>query len=139
MIPFILGLILLVSAARAENFAIIVNSQNPANTITRAQISDFYLKKLKNWPDGVPQRFFDHSDNSKLRKEFIRTVIRKSTRDVEMYWIGQKLYSGLSAPTQVSSDTMVEIMVSRFPGGIGYVSKDFEPRRAVKKIIISEP
>ncbi len=137
--PFLLGLLLFVSAAQANTFAIIVNSQNPMNTISRSKIADFFLKKTKTWPDGVPQKFFDRSDDSDLRKDFIRAVIHKSSRDIETYWIGQKLYSGLSAPTQVSSDTMVEIMVSRFPGGIGYVSKDFEPTRNVKKIIIAEP
>ena len=138
MKALLLGILLCISAARAEDFAIIVNAQNPMTTIPRTMVADFYLKRIKNWPDGVPQRFFDRTDKSELRKTFIRTVIHKSSRDVEMYWIGQKLYSGLSAPTQLASDTMVEIMVARFPGGIGYVSKDFEPKRAVKKINITE-
>jgi ABC-type phosphate transport system substrate-binding protein len=123
--------------ARAE-LAIIVNAQNPALSIHRNQISDLFLKKVKQWPNGIGVRFFDRPDNSELRKEFLRTQIRKSARDVELYWIGQKLYSGHSAPSQVSSDNMVEIMVSRFPGGIGYVSGDFVPTRAVKKIPVTE-
>lgn len=137
--PFLLGVFLLISTAGAKEFAIIVNAQNPSNVISRMQITDFFLKRVKTWPDGVTQRFFDRTDRSPIRREFLRSVIRKSSRDIEMYWIGQKLYSGQTAPTQVATDNMVEIMVSRFPGGIGYVSKDYEPTRSVKKIIISEP
>lgn len=139
MIPFLLGLILFVSASQAEELAIIVNAQNSMNSLSRTQISDFFLKKSKQWPDGTAVRFFDRSDASELRKTFLRTFINKSSRDIELYWIGQKLYSGLSAPSQLSSDNMTEIMVSRFPGGVGYVSKEYVTTRPVKKIIIAEP
>ncbi len=136
MIPFFLGLFILISAARAE-IAVIVNAQNPINSISRSQLSDYFLKRVRSWPDGVPMRFFDRSD-SDVRRAFLRNIVRKSSRDIDMFWIGQKLYSGQSAPTQVSSDSTTEIMVSRFPGGIGYVSKDYEITRPVKKITVTE-
>lgn len=135
--PFLLGLLILASAARAE-IAVIVNAQNPLNSLTRSQVTEFFLKKAKQWPSGTSVRFFDQSDDSQIRKEFLRTVLLKSSRDIELYWIGQKLYSGHSAPTQLSSDAMMEIMVSRFPGAIGYISNDYVPSRPVKKINITE-
>ncbi len=134
MIPFLLGICLLVSVARAEGIAFIVNVQNPATTLTRSQVADYYLKKTKQWPDGVPLRFFDRNDGSEERKHFLRSIVQKNMRDVELYWIGQKLYSGHSSPSQIVSDSMVEIMVSRFPGAIGYVSEEFELTKTVKKI-----
>lgn len=138
MIPFLLGFFILFTAARAETIAFLVNEKNPQVKLSRGQVSDFFLKKLKSWPDGVLVRFIDRTDSSPERNEFLRTIIRKSSRDIELFWIGQKLYSGHSAPSQVSSDAMVETMVSRFPGGIGYVSKDFVPTKAVKKIPVTE-
>lgn len=138
MIPFLLGVFILISAAWAESLAVIVNDQNPITSISRSQLSDFFLKKVKTWNDGVPLRVFDRNDQSEIRREFLRTIVKKSVRDIELYWIGQKLYSGQSAPTQVATDSMMEMMVSRFPGGVGYVSKDFEPTRPVKKIPVTE-
>ncbi|MES2527887.1 MAG: substrate-binding domain-containing protein [Bdellovibrionota bacterium] len=132
--PFFLGILLLVSVARAEGIALIVNVQNPMTSISRTQVADFFLKKNKNWPDGVPLRFFDRIDNSPERKIFLRDYIHKSSRDIELYWIGQKLYSGHSAPTQITTDSMVEIMVSKFPGALGYISERYELTRDVKKI-----
>ena len=129
---------ILFSAARAETIALIVNARNPMNSVKRSQVSDFFLKRVKSWPDGVPVKFIDRMDESPERKEFLRTYIKKSARDIELYWIGQKLYSGHSAPSQVSSDAMVEMMVSRFPGAVGYVSKEFTPTRPVKIIPVTE-
>lgn len=129
---------MLFSVARAENIVLLVNAQNPMSSVTRNQVSDFFLKKKKAWPDGVPVKFIDRMDGSVERNEFLKNYIHRSARDVELYWIGQKLYSGHSAPSQVSTDSMVEMMVSRFPGAIGYVSREFEPKRAVKKIPVTE-
>ena len=50
-------------------------------------------------------------------------MVGKSSREVELYWIGQKLYSGESAPVRVASDSLVVRFVSRFKGAIGFVSK----------------
>jgi ABC-type phosphate transport system substrate-binding protein len=138
LIPLIFGLIFSLSIAWSQNLTVIVNSQNPMTSLSRSQLADFYLKKVKSWPDGVPLRVFDRNDNSVLRKEFLKYILHRTPRDIELYWIGQKLYTGHSAPTQVSTDTMVEIMVSRFPGAIGYISKDHELTRPVKKISITE-
>lgn len=135
--PFLLGILMLASFARAEGIALIVNAQNPVETLTRTQVADYFLKKTKSWSDGVPLRFFDRADGSPERKTFLQDYVRKSARDVELYWIGQKLYTGHSAPTQVASDSMIEIMVSKFPGAIGYVSESYQPTRSVKKIPVT--
>lgn len=132
--PFLLGVFLLVSVARAEGIALIVNAENPVVTLSRSQVTDFFLKKNKRWADGVPVRFFDRADGTDERKQFLRDFVQKSSRDIELYWIGQKLYSGHSAPSQIASDSMVEIMVSRFPGALGYVSESYELTKPVKKI-----
>lgn len=137
MIPFFLGFLILLSAAHADGIALLVNSQNPVSTLTLSEVSDYFTKKTKSWPHGVPVRFIDRMDGSAERNEFLKSYLHRTTRDVELFWIGQKLYSGHSAPTQVQSDAMTEIMVSRFPGGIGYVSTDFQPTKAVKKIPVT--
>ncbi len=133
----ILALTGLVSSAFAEGITIIVNEKNPVTSLSRAQISDFFMKRVKLWPDGIPLRFFDRTDGSDERRIFLKEIVKKSNRDTELYWIGQKLYSGHSAPSQVSSDLMTEIMVSKFPGAVGYVSREYETTRAVKKIPVT--
>jgi hypothetical protein len=71
-----------------------------------------------------------------VRKVFLRDVVKRSQREIETFWIGQKLYTGNSAPTQVSSDSMMASLISKFPGSIGYVSGSFTGAPGVKIIDI---
>lgn len=131
-------LILLTTAfAQAENVKIITHEETPYQTLSREQVRDFFLKKTKHWPNGETVRFFDRNDDSAERKVFLRDVVKRSQREVETYWIGQKLYTGNSAPTQVNSDNMMASLVSRFPGSIGYVSGSFAGAPGVKVIEIT--
>lgn len=118
--------------SRAQEIKIIVNVENPLTEITTNEIADYYFKKKKQWPSGAGVRFFDRSDNSSVRKIFLRKYLKRSQREVETFWIGQKLYTGYSAPTQVSSDYITSALVAKFPGAIGYVSKDFSGGKSVK-------
>ncbi len=112
----------------------IVNASNPVPSITNEQVQDFYLKRVRVWPDGIPLRFFDRREGTPERKTFISQHIKKTPRKIDQYWIGQKLFSGDSAPTQLPSDSLTVALVSRFAGGIGYVSGDFKGATGVKII-----
>lgn len=122
----------------AEQISVIVNEQNPVESISRTQLNDYYLKKTKEWPSGQSVKFFDRGDGSSERHSFLKSFVRKSQREIELYWIGQKLYTGNSAPTQIPSETMLAALVSRFPGAISYVSESFPGAKGVKKIKVTE-
>lgn len=125
------------SLASAQGIRLITNEANPYSSLTRSQVRDYFLKKNKQWPNGVGVRFFDRNDDSEERKIFLREILRKTQREVETFWIGQKLYTGHSAPTQVSSDSMMSSMVSRFPGALGYVSGEFKGAKGVKEVQVT--
>jgi ABC-type phosphate transport system substrate-binding protein len=127
-----------ISALKANEVFVIVNEQNPVGEISVQQLQNFFLKKNREWSNGQAVRFFDRRDDSPERLIFLKDVIHKSTREVELYWIGQKLYSGNTAPIQVSTDSMMASMVSRFPGAIGYVSPGFQGAPGVKKLLIKK-
>ncbi|HXH32393.1 MAG TPA: hypothetical protein VNJ01_16450 [Bacteriovoracaceae bacterium] len=131
-------LMLLISElALAQKILVIVNASNPLNSISSQQLQDFYFKRAKQWPDGSALRFFDRSEGSEERKEFLSSLLHRSTRQVDHFWIGQKLYSGASAPSQVNSDRMVTSLVARFPGGISYVSENFTQFKGVKVLTVT--
>jgi hypothetical protein len=99
----------------------VVNRSNPIDHLTPSEVSNYFLKRQSHWPDGTPVRFIDHEAGSSARAIFLQRVIQKSPREVDLYWIGQKLYSGNSAPIQVSRDAMVLNFVAKFKGAIGYI------------------
>ncbi len=128
---------LLWSWAAFGQVRVIVHASNPVNSLTADQVSDFFLKKRRQWSNGVPLRFFDRNDGTPERIWFLNYIVQRSAREVEMFWIGQKINTGNSAPAQVSSDQLTVALVSRFAGAIGYVSADFDKLDGVKVITIT--
>jgi len=126
------------SVALAQKIVVIVNENNALQSISKDQLRDFFLKKTKTWPDGTPVKFFDRREESRERNLFLNNYIERSSREVETFWIGQKLYTGHSAPTQVNNDSMTMALISRFPGAISYVSGDIPLKSGVKKIEVTQ-
>lgn len=122
--------------AHADEITFIVNEQNPTLELTDVQVTNYFFKKVRQWPNGVPVKFFDQMNDKEERKSFLKDYMKRTSRDVELYWIGQKLYTGNSAPLQITSDFMMANVVARFPGAIGYVSSSFQGAPGVKKITV---
>lgn len=118
----------MMSSAQAEttgDIVFIVNAENPVSTVTVGEIRDFYFKRKRQWPNGESVRFIDRNTANRSRDFFLKTILKKTNSDVELFWIGQKLYTGDSAPLRESSDTATIQFVSSFKGAIGYVSSTF--------------
>jgi hypothetical protein len=92
------------------------------------------MKRERKWPNGDAVRFFDFRDENQSRNIFLKTIVKKTSREIELFWIGEKIYTGNIAPIQVTTDSMMTSMVSRFPGGIGYVSSKLTLPKTVKRI-----
>src|SRR5690606_9208861 len=100
-----------------DDIVFIVNSANPATTVTFKEINDYFFKRDRDWPDGTSVRFVDQK-NSPVRNLFLKTYLHKSAAEVDRFWIGQKLYSGDSAPMQSPSDSLTIQFVGAFNGAI---------------------
>lgn len=125
-------------AMAAGNIVVIVNGKNPVTTLKISELEDFFMKRNRLWSNGDAVRFFDHRDENENRKIFLKKFVKRTSREVELYWIGEKIYTGNIAPIQITSDSMMSSMVSRFPGGIGYVSSKYKLPKNVKSIEIKK-
>ena len=121
----------------AADVTVIVNAKNSVTTLSINELNSLFIKKNRSWSNDTPVRFFDHRDENINRKIFLEKYIGKTTREIELFWIGEKIYTGNIAPIQVTSDSMMSTMVSRFNGGIGYVSNKYKIPKTVKKITIT--
>ncbi len=126
-------LALQIALAQSDDIVFIVNAENPAEKLTVAEIRDFYFKRKRRWNSGESIRFMDRT-NGPLREKFLKKYINKTTSDVELFWIGQKLYSGDSAPLKEASDSTTMRFVGSLKGAIGYVSEATVLRKNVKVI-----
>jgi ABC-type phosphate transport system substrate-binding protein len=139
MKTLIIALILLFSLPGfAQKILIVTNTLNRTNQLTRDQLQDYFFKRNRTWPDGKPVRFFDRLDNSHERNTFIKGYLKRSARQIDQFWIGQKFNTGDSSPIQVSTDTMTLNLVSRFPGGISYVKEGTSLPHNVKVLEITD-
>ncbi len=130
------------AADQVTELVFIVNAANPAAELSTNEIREIYFKRKRHWPDGESVRFIDRSPSSYLREFFLKRVIKKSNSDVELFWIGQKLYTGDSAPLRESSDYATIQFVSSFKGAIGYVSPEVSLAdknvKVIKIVVFSE-
>ena len=130
-------LALQLALARTPEVVFIVNSENNTEKLTVPEVRDFYFKRKRRWSNGESVRFIDRTTGP-LREVFLKKFIDKTASDVELFWIGQKLYSGDSAPLKEASDSTTMSFVGSLKGAIGYVDQGTVLRKNVK-IIKIEP
>ena len=105
--------------AFADDFVIIVNSENPETALSRAAVSDLFLKKTTKWGHGAKVQPVDLKTSSAVREAFSTAILKKKISSVRSYWY-QKIFSGSDvAPPQKDSDADVVAYVKANPGGIG--------------------
>lgn len=121
-------------AHASQSIDVIVNAQNSVTSIKRSELNDYFMKRERKWPNGDAVRFYDFRDENLSRVVFLKNVVQKTSREIELFWIGEKIYTGNIAPIQVTTDSMMTSMVSRFPGGIGYVNSKIKLPKTVKRI-----
>ena len=136
ILAFVVLLAFFGSYAMSADIDVIVNAHNPLTSISAEELNAFFTKKDRTWNNGDAVRFFDYRDEHANRQLFLKKHVHKTSREIELYWIGEKIYTGNIAPIQVTSDSMMVAMVSRFKGGIGYVSSQYKFPNTVKRIQI---
>lgn len=125
--------------SKLNGMIFIVNTENTSEQISSRDIGDFYFKRKRHWPNGESVRFIDRTPTNRVRDSFLKSILNKTQTEVELFWIGQKLYSGDSAPLRESTDTATIQFVSTFKGAIGYVANDVAlSGKNVKTIKVSD-
>jgi ABC-type phosphate transport system substrate-binding protein len=123
----LLCLLLVASAppalADGPGFQVVVNAANPAQSITRRQLSDMFLKKLTHWPDGTAVEPVEPPEKSMTRAYFLSDVMGgKSALALKTFW-QKRVFSGRDTPpVEKGSDEEVVAFVKANPGAVGYVA-----------------
>ncbi len=121
-----------------EHLQFIVNDANPVKELSVKQVADFYYKKNRYWDDGSRVQFFDHRSSSTQKALFLKEILKKTYRDVDLFWISEKNQSGQGAPLEAPTDEMVISSVASLPGAIGYITDESADLTGVKKIPVKD-
>ncbi len=122
----------------AKGIILIAHPSCPLTKLSRAQVKDYYFKKNRQWPDQSTVRFFDRHESNPARDIFLQTILNRTARQVDNFWIEQKFKSGDSAPSTVDEDKILIDLISRFPGAISYLSEDVSVTKNVKVIQVTD-
>ena len=110
---------LFISNAYSES-AVIVNPAN-ASQISKDDIADIYLGKLKRFSNGEAVVALDHQESSDIRTQFLQAVLDKNPVQMKSYW-SRLIFTGKGVPPEIlENDAEIVKYVSKNPGAIGYI------------------
>jgi TonB family protein len=102
---------------------IIVHPSNDVPAMPKAEMSDLFLGKTAEWPDGRAVTTVDQASTSAVRDPFCRYVHGRSATSVTQFWTRAVLAGRAQAPMQFESDEAVLAYVRDHPTAVGYVSR----------------
>jgi ABC-type phosphate transport system substrate-binding protein len=109
-------------AAAPQRYKVIVHSQVAVSSLTSAELSQLFMKRVTKWRQGTPVVPVDQRLGSEVREAFSHDVHGKGAAAVDAYWQKQ-IFSGRDVPPVTkASDGDVVAYVRANAGAIGYVS-----------------
>lgn len=118
-------------------FHVVVNRDNPVDSVSRKELSAIFMRRTRSWPDGVDILPVDQPARSALREDFSRAIHGKSVAFVTRYW-QRVIFSGRGIPpVEEATDAAVLELVGRDRGAVGYVDAATPLAAGVKAIAVT--
>jgi ABC-type phosphate transport system substrate-binding protein len=114
-----------------------VHASNPVARLTRAQVSQLFLRKAVLWDTRRPVLPVDQPPTSLVRRSFTKEVHHRTVSSVQTYWQQQTFAGAGVAPPERTSDADVLGYIRQFPNAIGYVHADANLGSDIKVVIVT--
>ena len=106
----------------ADEFVLVAHPDLRVVSVSRAELSKIFLRRLRTWSDGTPARPVDQLPDRPVRSWFSRRVHGRSVVNIEVYW-KRRIFSGRGVPPpELGDDQQVLEFVRTQPGAVGYVA-----------------
>ena len=113
-------LTLLPTAVAASDFAVVVNRENPVDSLEREEVKKIFLGRKTFWSDGEGIDVI-LQEEGEVHQSFVLDIVHKSPRQFQMYW-KMALFSGTGIPPKQQPDSQaVKAAVAANPKMIGYI------------------
>ena len=124
------------AVAAEQPFEVIVHPEDEITSISKAELSKIFLKRLRTWKNGVRARPVDQVPEAPIRESFSKTVHGRSVDAIEVYW-KRMIFSGRGVPPdELGDDEAVIEFVRANPGAVGYVDASAD-LGGVRKLTLS--
>jgi ABC-type phosphate transport system substrate-binding protein len=125
-------------AAAQTGYVVIVNAKNPVATISAAEVSNLFLRKVSRWNGGGDVQPVDLPDGSAVRERFSEDVHGKAVAAIRAFWQRQ-IFSGRAVPpVEKGSEAEVLDYVQANVNAIGYVGASTRLEAGVKAVAITQ-
>ncbi len=120
-ILLLLTTMLLSAEVFAADFAIIVNRDNPVETLSKAEIKKIFLGTKTFWDNGDSIDVLLQNEGEP-HQSFVHDILNKTPKQFQMYW-KRELFSGTGIPPRRSPDDQsVKTAVAADPRMISYIA-----------------
>jgi|SRR5215510_880707 len=133
------GLVLVVlasttTAQQEMEVAVVVNPQNPVNSISSAELRRIFAGDKQSWGNNLPVFLIVRAPRAWERQVLLNRVLKMTEEEYKQYWL-RKVYSGEvpQEPVAVFSNGMQLEAVRAKKGGIALISVE-DVREGVKVI-----
>jgi ABC-type phosphate transport system substrate-binding protein len=111
------------SATATADVVAIVSSASPITAVTKGQIADIFMGKIRRLPNGAAALPIDQIEGSSAREEFYTKVVGKSGAQMKAYW-SRIIFTGRGQPPkEMSTSEDVKKLVVSNPAAIGYIDE----------------
>jgi ABC-type phosphate transport system substrate-binding protein len=113
----------LTTAPAMADVVAVVSSKSAVTTLSKNQITDIFLGKVRRFPDGTAAVAIDQADGSAARDEFYMRLAGKTAAQLTAYW-SKIIFTGRGQPPPaVSDDIEMKKLISANPAAIGYIDR----------------
>ena len=116
------GLLWLLAASGASAEVVtVVAADNPVTTLSHGDVTNIFLGKTRQFPDGSPVQPIDQPESSPIRQTFYQTISGQRPEELKAYW-SKMIFTGRGQPPPiVQGDEAVKAALARQRGAIGYI------------------
>lgn len=108
------------ASAQEPDFVVIVNAENPIETISVIELRRVYMKQSRMWSHGEAMVPVDWVAGSDVRTAFSEQVLNRSVREMAEFWVKEAVTRGATPPPTQRSARSVLRFVASVPGAISY-------------------
>ncbi len=126
-------------AREVSPYKVVVNADNPVESLSKSEVSKIFLKKQTKWEQSrrVP-RPVDRGTDSPVREVFTTEIHGRKLSRVKSYWM-RSIFSGAAEPPpELASDAEVVSFVLSHPDAVGYVSAQTDLGQGVKEVVVTD-
>jgi ABC-type phosphate transport system substrate-binding protein len=127
-----------IAVSQEPIYQVVVNTANPALTLSRGDVSRIFLKRQPTWKHGGPILPVDLERSSKTREAFTRAVHSRSVSAIGTFWQQQIFAGKQTPPPEKPKDDDVLAYVRSNPNAIGYVSTGTALGSGVKAVTLTQ-